>query len=212
MDSFRQTRNDKLAQDIIKHLNRRHIEAYYCKTQEEAKECALNLIKAEESVTWGGSMSIRDIGLTKALVERNKNALDRDSISDPIEMQNAMRAAFNMDWYLSSANAISAKGEIVNIDGTGNRIAAISFGPKNVLFVIGMNKVEADLHSAIKRAKFEAAPINSMRFGGERACKHTGTCHDCLSPDSICSYIHITRASKPIHRIKVILVEESLGF
>ncbi len=212
MDKFTQMKTELLGQELVKHLKKRHIEAIYCKTAEDAKNLALEMIKPEESVTWGGSMSIRDIGLTKALVERNAKAVDRDTITDASEIQKAMRDAFSMDWYLTSANAISAKGEIVNRDGTGNRVAAISFGPKNVLFVIGMNKVEPDLHSAMKRAKHVAGAINSMRFEGERMCKHTGMCHDCILPDSICSILHVVRISKPAGRIKVILVEENLGF
>ena len=205
-------RNAFLAEKLIQNLGKRHMKAFYCPTAEEACQKALSLIGEGSSVTWGGSMTIRDIGLTKRLVEGNYNAYDRDAVTDPALKEEGVRKAFFMDWFLASPNAISEDGQLVNIDGVGNRVAAITFGPKHVLFIAGLNKVAQDLDAAIKRARSTAAPINTARIGCKTPCQVDGVCHDCLSPDCICNYIHITRNSKDPDRIKIILVGESLGY
>ena len=212
MATPKEMRNELLAAKIIKGLKKRHMEGYFCKTCAEAVEKAQELISQGSSVTWGGSMTIRDMGLTKALIDGNYDVFDRDTCTDPEKFQQGMRDAFSMDWYLSSANAITEDGIIVNVDGLGNRIAAITFGPKNVLMVVGLNKVTQDVESAVKRARSTAAPTNACRFDIKTPCLADGTCHDCTVDDCICSYIHILRNSKIHNRIKVILVEEELGY
>lgn len=206
-------RNRLLADKLIKNFARRHMEAYYCPTKEEAVKKALELIPEKSSIIWGGSMTIRDMGLVKALHEGDYDIFDRDLCTDPVEAQAAMRRAFSMDWFLTSANAVSEDGQIVNIDGLGNRVAAITFGPTNVLFVIGLNKVTQDLESAVKRARSTAAPINAARFEDMKTpCKVDGTCHDCNAPGCICSCIHILRNAKIEGRYKIILVGDELGY
>ncbi len=212
MATPKETRNAMLAEKLIKNFERRNMEAYFCKTAAEATEKALELIGEGSSVTWGGSMTIRDMGLTKRLIEGNYDVFDRDTCTDPEKLQEGIRRAFFMDWYLASPNAISEDGQLVNIDGTGNRVAAITFGPKNVLFIASLNKVCQDLESAVKRARSTASPINAARFDIKTPCRMDGTCHDCNAPGCICSYIHITRNSGVKNRIKIILTEEELGF
>lgn len=212
MATPKEMRNDLLAAKIIKGLTKRHMEGYYCKTSAEAVKKAQELITQGSSITWGGSMTIRDMGLAQALIEGDYNVFDRDTCADPDKFQKGMRDAFSMDWFISSANAITEDGIMVNMDGLGNRIAAITFGPKNVLMVVGLNKVTQDVDSAVKRARSTAAPINAFRFDIKTPCLVDGICHDCTSEDCICSFIHILRNSKIPNRIKVILVDEELGY
>ena len=208
-----QIRNKLLAEKLIKNFEKRHMEAYYCPTAKEAVIKALELIPEGSSMTWGGSMTIRDMGLVKALHEKNYDIFDRDLCTDPEENQKAMRRAFSMDWFITSANAVSEDGQIVNIDGSGNRVAAITFGPKNVLMVISLDKVCQDVDAAVKRARSTAAPVNAARFDNiQTPCKVDGTCHDCNAPGCICSCIHILRNSMFDKRIKIILTEEKFGF
>lgn len=205
-------RNEKAAGKVIKNLARRNIEAFYCPTAQEAVEKVLEMIPQGSSITWGGSMSIRDIGIPAALADAGKyEVYDRDKAPDRAAATEIYLKAFTCDYYLSSANAITEDGVIVNIDGTGNRVAAITFGPRNVIFIIGMNKLTQDTDSALARARSLAAPVNTARFDIQTPCKLDGVCHNCLSDDSICNYIHFLRHS-PKGKHKVILVGESIGY
>ena len=205
-------RNEKAAGKVIKNLARRNIEACYCPTAHEAVEKLLEMIPAGSSVTWGGSMSIRDIGIPAALADAGKyEVYDRDKAPDRAAATEIYLKAFSCDYYLSSANAITEDGVIVNIDGTGNRVAAITFGPRNVIFVIGMNKLTQNVDAALARARSLAAPVNTARFDIQTPCKLDGVCHNCLSDDCICNYIHYLRHS-PKGKHKVILVGESIGY
>lgn len=207
-----ETRNERLAQKMIKNLERRHFVACYCKTSEEAVKKVLELIPEGSSITWGGSATIRETGITKALHEGNYIVMDRDEAPDREAAQEIYRKAFCCDYYLSSANAISEDGVIVNIDGNGNRVAAITFGPKKVIFVIGMNKVAQDVQSALARARSTASPINAARFDIKTPCQADGMCHNCNSAECICNYIHFMRNSHPAGRHIVILLGEDKGF
>lgn len=205
-------RNQRLAERLIKNLSQRHMEAFYCETAEEAVKKVSELIADGSTVTWGGSMTIRDIGLPQALRDRGTlNLLDRDTKTNRDEIINIYEQAFTADVYLSSANAISEDGIIVNIDGNGNRVAAITWGPKMVIFVIGLNKVAQNVEAALARARSTAAPINAARFDIKTPCQIDGTCHNCNSSDTICNYVHFLRNS-PKGRHKVVLVGENLGY
>lgn len=202
-------RNGLLASKIIKGLESRNMSAYYASDREEALKKALEIIGEGSSVAMGGAMSAHQIGLVAALKEGNYSFLDRDQAADP---RAAMLAAYDADVFLSSANAITEDGVIVNIDGNSNRVSAIAQGPKKVLFIVGMNKVCKDVDSAIKRARGTAAPINAQRFDLNTPCAKTGSCADCKSPDTICCQFLITRFSRHPGRIHVILVNDALGF
>ena len=205
-------RNERLAKTIIKNLKRRHIEGYYCATAEEAVRKVSELIDDGSSVTWGGTMTVRDMGIPDALKRRGTlEVLDRDQVETPEEKQAMYLRAFSTDVYLSSANAISEDGVIVNIDGNGNRVAAITWGPKKVIFVIGMNKVAQTVEAALARARSTASPVNATRFDINTPCQVDGVCHNCNSPESICNYVHFLRNS-PRGRHVVVLVGESLGY
>ena len=206
-------RNQRLGEKMIQHLERRHFEAYYCNTGEEAVQKVNELIPDGSSVTWGGTMTVRDLQIPQILKGRGTlDVWDRDLVETPEEKQEMYYRAFHADYYLSSANAISEDGIIVNIDGNGNRVAAITWGPKHVIFVIGMNKVAQDAEAALKRARSTASPINAARFDIKTPCQIDGQCHNCNSPQSICNYVHFLRNSSKPGRIIVILVGESLGY
>lgn len=205
-------RNKRLAERLIKNLQRRHMEAFYCETAAEAVEQVSSLIADGSSVTWGGSMSIRDIGIPQALKERGTlEVLDRDTVSDRNEVVGIYEKAFTADVYLSSVNAISEDGVIVNIDGNGNRVAAITWGPKKVIFVVGLNKVAQTVEAALQRARSTAAPINAARFDIQTPCQQDGVCHNCNSAECICNYVHFLRNS-PHGKHCVVLVGEALGY
>ena len=202
-------RNELLAQKVVKGLQSRNMEGVYAATREEALEKALSLIPEGASVAMGGCMSAHEIGLVDALKAGSYRFIDRDAIEDK---RAAMLAAYDADVFLSSANAITEDGILVNIDGNSNRVSAIAQGPRKVLFIVGMNKVCPDLDSALKRARNVAAPINAQRFGLSTPCSRTGACADCKSPDTICCQFLITRFSRHPGRIQVLLVNYSLGF
>ena len=206
-------RNELLAQKMIKNLNRRNMEAFYCPTAEEAVRKVSELIEDGSNVTWGGSMTVRDLGIPDVLRKRRTfEVLDRDLAKDPEEAQAMYLRAFSADVYLTSANAISEDGVIVNIDGNGNRVAAITWGPKKVIFIIGLNKVAQTVEAALARARGIASPINAQRFDIKTPCRVDGVCHNCNSPECICSYVHFLRNSRNKGRHVVVLVGENLGY
>jgi len=206
---FITVRNDLLSQKVIKGLNSRNMTGYYAKDKDEALKLALELIPEGSTVTMGGAMSAHEIGLVKVLKEGNYNFIDRDDYEDK---RAAALLAYDADVFLSSANAMTEDGVLVNIDGNSNRVSAIAHGPKKVVFIVGMNKVCPDVDSALKRARNVAAPINAQRFGIVTPCTQTGSCMNCKSADTICCNFLITRYSRHTGRIHVILVDESLGF
>jgi len=209
MDANMFKRNELLAKKTITGLQSRNMEGYYAASKEEALRIALDLIPEGSSISMGGGMSVHEIGLSQALKAGNYVFIDRDAYEDK---RQAMLMAYNADFFLSSVNAMTDDGVIVNIDGNANRVSAIAQGPKQVLFIVGMNKVCNDVDSAMKRARNVAAPANVQRFGLDTPCARKGTCFNCKSPDTICCQILITRFSRHKGRISVILVNDSLGF
>ena len=196
---------------LVQNLQKRHFEAYYCDDRASALQKALELIPDGVSVGWGGAMSAQQIGLMEALAGRNVTLLDRDRVASAQERGALMKRCLTADVFLTGANALSLDGQMVNIDGNGNRVAAIVYGPDSVIAVVGMNKVCDTLEQAVQRSRSVAAPANSQRFDIATPCKATGSCHDCTSPDCICNQLLITRHCRPAGRIKFILVGEELG-
>ena len=209
MDQNIVKRNELLAQKVIKGLESRNMSGYYAANREEALALALSLIPEGSSVTMGGGQSVWEIGLPAALKAGNYTFIDRNEIADK---RAAYLAAFDADVFLASANAITEDGVMVNIDGNANRVAALAFGPKKLVLIVGMNKVCPDADAAMKRARSVAATINAQRFNLSTPCAKTGSCLNCKSPDSICCQILITRFSRQPGRVHVILVNDSLGF
>ena len=209
MDKNMHKRNELLAQTVIKGLESRNMTGYYAADKQEACEKALQIIGEGSTVTMGGAMSAIEIGLVDALVNGNYDFIDRSKFDDP---RAAMLAAYDADVFLSSANAITNDGILVNIDGNANRVSAIAQGPRKVVFIVGMNKVCDDVDGAMKRARNVAAPTNAQRFDLSTPCAKTGACFDCKSPDTICCQFLITRFSRHVGRIHVIMVNDNLGF
>ena len=202
-------RNALLAQRVIKGLESRNMSGYYAADKEEALKIALSLIPEGSSVTMGGCMSAVEIGLVDAVRCGNYNFIDRNAYEDK---RQAMLDGYGADIFLTSANAITEDGVMVNIDGNSNRVSAIAQGPKKVVVIVGMNKVCDDTDGAMKRARNVAAPINAQRFGLDTPCSKTGSCFNCKSPDTICCQFLITRFSRHKDRIHIILVNDNLGF
>lgn len=212
MNENREVRNRMLAEKVIKGLQSRNMEGFYAETKEDALKLALELIPTGSSVSWGGSMSIEEIGLKKAMREGDYIVYDRDAAKSPEERREVEIKTFGCDYFLASSNAVTEDGILVNIDGNSNRVAAIAYGPKHVLMIVGMNKITKDVDAAIYRARNEAATINAQRFPVNTPCKVTGSCANCKSPDTVCCQFLTTRFSKHTGRIKIILVNENLGF
>lgn len=212
MNEFRKQYYEKRGSVLVKNLQKHHFGAHYCQTAADALEKALELIPEGASIGWGGATSAEQIGLLDAVRKGNFRAVDRDTAATAEERAELMRACLTADWFVSGANALSLEGEMVNIDGMGNRLAAICYGPKNVLVIAGMNKVADTLEDAVNRARTVAAPVNKQRFGGNTPCGVTGSCADCVSDGCICNQILITRNCRPAGRIQFIIVGEELGF
>jgi len=213
MTDYQKQYYEKRGQVLVKNLNARHFEAYYCANREEALKKALDLIPVGATVGWGGAMSAEQIGLLAAVKAGNYSVIDRDAARSPEERNDLMRQCLLSDVFLSGANALSLDGQMVNVDGNGNRVAAIVYGPKSVIVVAGMNKVCDTVEEAVHRAREVAAPINKQRFpNAPTPCLVTGTCADCKSEGSICNQILITRSCRPFGRIKFVIVGEELGF
>lgn len=209
MDQNIRMRNELLAKKVIQGLESRNMSGYYAASAEDAVKQALELIPEGASVTMGGAQSVKEIGLVDALKNGNYNFIDRNQFEDK---RAAMLLAYDADVFLSSANAMTEDGVIINIDGNSNRVSAIAQGPKKVIFIVGMNKICDDVDGAMKRARNVAAPINAQRFGLNTPCAKTGSCMNCKSPDTICCQFLITRYSRHEGRIHVILVNDHLGY
>jgi L-lactate utilization protein LutB len=204
-------RNEKAGKKVVAALKARYFDAYYCATGEEAKKKALSLIKKTDVISWGGCMTAEEIGLMDVIREKYKT-IDRDKAKSREERLDLMRQAFFADVFISGTNAITEDGQLINIDGNGNRVAAMTFGPKSVIIVASMKKVMPTVMDAMARARAVAATTNAQRFEIKTPCKMTGICADCNSPDSICNYFERIRRCNPPKKIKVILIGEDFGY
>lgn len=202
---------DKSGPRVAEALRRNHFDAYYFSTREEAVAKIMDLIPQEDTVAWGGSMTVDELGVKDLLRHRGQKLIDRDAVTGEERME-VQRRALTADTFIMSSNAVSATGEPYNIDGNGNRVAALCFGPKSVIVVVGMNKVVDSMEEAIARARHRAAPGNAQRFPGIKTpCAVTAQCVNCRSEESICAYFVQTRISCPVGKIKVVLIGEELG-
>lgn len=201
-------RNEVLAKTVIKGVESRNMSGYYAANKEDALKQVLELIGEGSTVAMGGCQSAYEIGLIDALNEGNYNYVDRSKMTQ----RESLMFAYDADVFLSSVNAMTNDGILVNIDGNSNRVSCIAQGPKKVVFIVGMNKVCSDIDEAMKRARNVAAPANAQRFDVKTPCKSTGKCFDCKSRDTICCNFLITRYSRHIGRIHVILVNDTLGY
>ena len=202
-----------LGDTMIKNFKKRNIEAFYCETSKDAVTLAMELMKAGGSVGMGGAETVKEIGLLDALKNANHlNFIDRNIAKTPEEKKEIFYQTMQCDYFLMSSNAITVDGELINIDGNGNRVACLIHGPEQVIVIAGMNKVVDDVNSSIERVGIHAAPPNAARLGTRTPCATLGHCGDCHSEDCMCCQIVVTRHSRHKDRIKVILVGEELGF
>ncbi len=212
MEEAKRKAYEKRGAILVKNLKSRHFDAFYCPTREEALAKALELIPEGASIGWGGSVTAKQIGLMDAVRSGAYRPIDRDNAATPQEREKKMKQSLLADVFITGANALSLDGQMVNIDGTGNRLGGIVYGPDSVLVIAGMNKVVSTLEDAVTRARTVAAPMNKQRFALDTPCEVTGSCADCKSEGCICNQILITRHCRPAGRIKFILVGEDLGF
>ncbi len=203
---------EQTAQSVIKNLKKRDMEGYYCATKEDAVARVLSLVEEGASCTWGGSVTFTESGVYDALKAGGYRLLDRAEAKTPEEQRAFYGQAVMADYFFMSTNAITLDGQMVNIDGNGNRVACLIAGPQNVIVLAGMNKLVPDVEAGIARVHTYAAPPNGVRLNLSTPCAKTGVCADCLSPDCMCAQVVITRKSRKPGRIKVILIGESLGY
>ena len=210
--SYKQQYYENVAESIIEKFNLRGIEGYYCADREEANAKAKRFLTPGCSVSWGGSMTLQEIGLIDDLKESDYTIFDRAQAVTPEEKKEMFSRIVTSDFYFMSSNAITLNGELVNIDGAGNRVACLCHGPEHVVIIAGMNKIVSDVKSGIDRVHNMAAPPNALRLGLNTPCAEYGRCADCLSKDCICAHTVVTRFSRVPGRLKVILVGEELGY
>lgn len=203
---------ENLADSMIEKFNLRGIEGYYCSTKEEALLMAERFLTPGCSVSWGGSMTLEEIGLIDVLKASDYVVYDRKTARNEEEYKELYGKIATCDNFFMSSNAITMDGELINIDGTGNRVACLIHGPSNVIIVAGMNKVVTDVENGVKRVRNMAAPANTVRLSRNTPCATLGRCGNCLNEDTICAQLVITRKSMIPNRIKVILVGEELGY
>ena len=208
----RKMKYDKAGPKVVENLKKRHFDAYYFSTREEAVAKVMELIPEGDSVSWGGTATVDELGIKDLLRQRGQKLLDRDTAADMDERMEIMRQGLTADTFLTSSNAITESGELYNIDGNGNRVAAMIFGPKSVIVVAGMNKVVYDMDEAYAQVRHYTAPQVVQRFPNAKTpCNVTGMCADCKGEDSCCCYMVETRLCRPAGKIKVVLIGEDLG-
>lgn len=211
MENLKKARENQ-AKAIIKNLEKRNMTAFYCDSKEACRDKVLEIIGDNKSVSWGGTMSMKQCGIQQAL-EKNPTCTLLDRAKHPADkMKEFFKEVAVCDYYIMGTNAITLDGELVNIDGNGNRLASLIFGPEHVIVIAGMNKVSTDIPEALHRVRNIASPPNTVRLNKNTPCAVDGRCHDCMSPDCICNQVVITRRSREKERIIVLLVNDNLGF
>lgn len=212
MATPKETFYENQAATIIKKLNMRKMEGYYCKNVEEAKAKMLELIGNEKkTVGYGGSMTLDENGFKDSVTAAGHELIIRENYKTPEEEKELKSKLTNADFFLMSTNAITLDGELVNIDGRGNRVSYLIYGPDNVIVIAGMNKVVSTVEDGYRRIRNIATPPNCNRLDCKTPCANTGKCGECFT-DSICCEFVTTRMSRVPNRIKVILVGETLGY
>lgn len=213
MNEFKLQAQKNLAETIVKNLAKRNMEGYFAETKEEAVKLIMEqFLTAGKSVCFGGSMTLTESGLMDAIRNSDCVLYDRSTAKTPEETRDMKAKMVNSDYFLMSTNAITVDGELVNIDGHGNRVSYLCFGPEYVIVVAGMNKVVSGVEDGVRRVRDIASPPNTVRLNKNTPCAKTGRCGDCYSDDCICSQIVITRRSSVKNRIKVVLIAEELGY
>ncbi len=200
------------AETIIKKLQLRKMQGHYCDTMEEACDLVMSLIgEGCKNVAYGGSMTIDESDLKEKIQAAGHNLIVRENYRSEEELRELKALTVNADSFLTSTNAITLNGELINIDARGNRVSFLIYGPDQVIVLVGMNKVVANVEDGIRRVKTAATPPNAVRLQRDTPCAKTGVCANCLQ-NSLCCHTVITRDSVYENRIKVILIGEELGY
>ncbi len=208
-----QWHNDTFGEKVVKALEKNNFQAYYAANRTEAVEKVLTLIPANATIGVGGSWTLKELGIPEQLEKKGHTVYDHNKPGLALEESIALRRKELLcDVFLSGTNAITLDGQLVNTDGTGNRVAAMSFGPQKVIVVVGVNKIVSDLDAAMERIEMYAAPINNKRLGRPNPCTVTGMCMDCQGSTRICNITTILHKKPPMIDFQVIVVGEELGF
>ncbi len=212
-DTFRSWLGERLAQNCALNLKKHGFDTHFFQNSQEAKSAILSMIAGYESFGFGGSSTTRGLGLVEELKNKGKTVYDhwQQGLSREQDLEFRLKQG-RCDCFFCSANAIAASGEIINVDGIGNRNNAMTFGPKKVVIVAGINKIRPDLHSALNRIKEIAAPMRAKSLNMKTPCAETGVCSDCNSPQRICRVTTILHRNPMLTDISVMLINEILGF
>lgn len=202
---------DQVIEKVLKNLEKRKIKAKYFETKEEARNIILEEVKSNMTVGIGGSMTVKEMKLHEDLIKAG-NTIYWHWLVEPAQMSDVRKKASIADVYLTSTNALTKDGELINIDGVGNRVASMFYGPKKVIVVCGVNKICSDLISGIDRIKAQACTKNATRLNRKTPCAATGQCNDCQSPDRMCNVTTIISGKPEEVDLNVYIVGEELGF
>jgi len=212
LEEARSALRDVVVQEVMRSLKKNQMEALYAPNRQEAVKEILALITEGSTVGYGGSLTLEELGIKEVLQKGNYKYIDRGRPGiSPEEMFALRRESLLADVFLCSTNALTRDGKLVNIDGIGNRLAALTFGPKKVIVVVGINKIVENLERAFERIRNHVAPLHARRRGWKVPCAETGTCVDCRSPDRICSIISVVEFQREKGRLSIVLVGEPLG-
>ena len=213
MKQFIQWHNDTFGEKVVKALEKNNFQAHYAVNRVAAIEKAMSLIPAGATIGVGGSWTLKELGIPEQLAKKGHTVYDHNIPGLTMEDSLALRRKELLcDVFLSSANAVTLDGQLVNTDGSGNRVAAMSFGPKKVIVIVGVNKIVSDLDAAMERIETVAAPINNKRLDRPNPCTITGMCMDCQGSTRICNITSILHKRPPAIDFHVIVVGEELGF
>lgn len=213
MDKFAEFVVEKKVERVICNLQKNNMDGYFVQDEQELKEKLQELMNQGETVSVGGSMTLFETGIIDLLRNGKYQFLDRYKEGlTPEDVEDIYRKTFYADSYVASSNALTEDGELYNVDGTGNRVAAMLFGPKKVIVIVGTNKIVKDAHEAIRRNREISAPANAKRLNRKTPCAAVGCCMDCQSPERICNEYVLIRRQRARGRIHVIIVNESLGY
>lgn len=212
MDNGRINNNINKVEKLIANFKARNIEVNYFETIQDVKNQILALVPTEVTIGIGHSATLQKIDITKTLSDRGNSVFDKELAKNKEECKVLKKKALLADWYITGSNAISVDGRIVNVDHSGNRVAAINFGPENVIIVVGENKIVDTWEEAIDRVKNIACPLNAKRAGFNPPCVKLNKCVDCTSTERVCNSLSIIEGQSVKGRIKVFIVNEDLGF
>ncbi|MCQ1531807.1 lactate utilization protein [Lutispora saccharofermentans] len=204
--------DDNMKSEMIKNFKSRNIEVSFFETLEEAKDRMIELIPPDSSVGVGNSKTLKDMNISKLLKERGNIVFDKTLAENKAESEQVKKKSLLADWYITGTNAVSKEGHIVNIDHSGNRAAAMIYGPDNVIIVIGRNKICGTLDDAVKRARNISAPMNAKRAGYNPPCLQLNRCIDCKSDERVCFNLVIIEGQFVKDRMKLFIVDEEAGF